>query len=101
MLAQGTVMILPGNGIMRIVETDIGVNKRTQTRRIAMEQELEELLRIPQAARVLGIRPKTLRNWVWRRKVTFVKIGKGVAFRPSDLRDFIEKNVVKQSAGGP
>jgi excisionase family DNA binding protein len=66
-----------------------------------MERELEELLRIPQAARILGIRPKTLRDWVWRRKVTFVKIGKGVAFRPADLRDFIEKNVVKGSEGGP
>jgi len=60
-----------------------------------MERELEKLLRIPEAARVLGIRPKTLRDWVWRRKVTFVKVGKGVAFRPSDLLDFIEKNVVK------
>jgi excisionase family DNA binding protein len=65
-----------------------------------MEPELEELLRIPQAARVLGIRPKTLRDWVWRRKVTFVKVGKGVAFRPTDLRKFIENNVVKQSAEG-
>jgi excisionase family DNA binding protein len=62
-----------------------------------MEHEIEELLRTRQAARVLGIRPKTLRDWVWRRKVTFVKIGKGVAFRPSDLREFIEKNVVKPS----
>lgn len=66
-----------------------------------MEHEIEELLRIPQAARLLGIRPKTLRDWVWRRKVTFVKVGKGVAFRPSDLRDFIERNVVKGSAEGP
>jgi len=62
-----------------------------------MTQELEELLRIPAAARVLGIKPKTLRDWVWRRKITFIKIGKGVAFRPSDLRDFIEKNVVRRS----
>lgn len=66
-----------------------------------MHTELEELLRIPQAARILGIRPKTLRDWVWRRKVTFIKVGKGVAFRPSDLRKFIEKNVVKESLGGP
>lgn len=62
-----------------------------------MTQELEELLRIPDAARILGIKQKTLRDWVWRRKITFVKVGKGVAFRPSDLRDFIEKNVVRRS----
>lgn len=62
-----------------------------------MTQELEELLRIPAAARVLGIKQKTLRDWVWRRKITFIKVGKGVAFRPSDLRDFIEKNVVRRS----
>ncbi len=60
-----------------------------------MSQELEELLRLPEAARVLGIKEKTLRDWVWRRKVTFIKVGKRVAFRPSDIREFIEKNVVK------
>jgi excisionase family DNA binding protein len=61
-------------------------------------RELEELLRIPDAARVLGIKQKTLRDWVWRRKISFIKVGKGVAFRPSDLREFIEKNVVKQES---
>lgn len=61
-------------------------------------QELEELLRIPDAARVLGIKQKTLRDWVWRRKITFIKVGKGVAFRPSDLREFIEKNIVRQQS---
>lgn len=63
-----------------------------------MTQKLEELLRIPDAARVLGIKQKTLRDWVWRRKITFIKVGKGVAFRPSDLREFIEKNIVKQES---
>ena len=62
-----------------------------------MTKELEELLRIPDAARVLGIRQKTLRDWVWRRKITFIKVGKGIAFRPSDLREFIENNVVRRS----
>ena len=62
-----------------------------------MTQELEELLRIPDAARLLGIKQKTLRDWVWRRKITFIRVGKGIAFRPSDLREFIEKNVVRRS----
>jgi len=57
---------------------------------------LEELLRIPDAARVLGIKQKTLRDWVWRRRITFIKVGKGVAFRPSDLHNFIEKHTVKE-----
>ena len=56
---------------------------------------LEELLRIPEAARVLGIKQNTLRDWVWRRKITFVKVGKAVAFRQSDLAAFIEKHAVK------
>lgn len=98
MLAQGTVTILPGNGAMPIAEMH-QMEQTNSSQEDAMEPELEELLRIPQAARVLGIRPKTLRDWVWRRKVTFVKVGKSVAFRPSDLRDFIEKNVVTGFAG--
>lgn len=68
---------------------------RTESEEPVPAYELEGLLRIPEAARVLGIKEKTLRDWVWRRKVTFIKVGKRVAFRPSDIREFIEKNVVK------
>ena len=68
---------------------------RTQSGDTAAPRELEGLLRISEAARILGISEKTLRDWVWRRKLTFIKVGKRVAFRPSDLREFIEKNVVK------
>jgi excisionase family DNA binding protein len=59
-----------------------------------LKHEPERLLRIPEAAKLLGIREKTLRDWVWRRKITFVKIGKAVAFRLCDLREFIEDRMV-------
>ena len=43
--------------------------------------KLEELLDINRAAKVLGIRPKTLRHHVLRRRIDYVKIGGRVLFR--------------------
>ncbi|MGH9644645.1 MAG: helix-turn-helix domain-containing protein [Terriglobales bacterium] len=57
-------------------------------------RKLEELLDINRAAKVLGIRPKTLRHHVLRRRIDYVKIGGRVLFRPDTLWEFIERNTV-------
>jgi len=53
------------------------------------------LLDINRAAKVLGIRPKTLRHHVLRRRIDYVKIGGRVLFRPDTLWEFIERNTVR------
>jgi excisionase family DNA binding protein len=57
--------------------------------------KLEELLDVNRAAKVLGIRPKTLRHHVLRRRIDYVKIGGRVLFRPDTLWEFIERNTVR------
>ena len=57
-------------------------------------RKLEELLDINRAAKVLGIRPKTLRHHVLRRRIDYVKIGGRVLFRPDTLWEFIERNTI-------
>jgi excisionase family DNA binding protein len=57
--------------------------------------KLEELLDINRAAKVLGIRPKTLRHHVLRRRIDYVKIGGRVLFRPDTLWEFIERNTIR------
>jgi len=48
------------------------------------------LLDINQAARQLGIAPKTLYKWVERGLVPVIKIGRMVRFREKDLEEWIE-----------
>lgn len=56
--------------------------------------QLEDLLDIPRAAKVLGISPKTLRDHVLHRRIDYVKIRGRVLFRPDRLWDFIERNTI-------
>lgn len=46
------------------------------------------------AAAYIGCTPLTLRQWVSRRRVPFVRVGRLVRFRKSDLDDWLEKNRV-------
>ena len=47
-----------------------------------------------QAARYLGCTPDTLRVWVGKRRVPFVRVGRLVRFRKCDLDEWVEKNRV-------
>lgn len=62
---------------------------------IPTTHKLEELLDVNRAAKVLGIRPKTLRHHVLRRRIDYVKIGGRVLFRPDTLWEFIERNTIR------
>jgi excisionase family DNA binding protein len=44
------------------------------------------------AAHYLGCKPGTLRVWVSKRKVPFVKVGRLVRFRKADLDAWLESN---------
>ena len=55
---------------------------------------LEPLMSIKQVAKILGIKEKTLRDWVWRKKIDYVKSGDRVMFEPEMIRQFIALNRV-------
>lgn len=51
-----------------------------------------KLLNVKQASQILGIQPKTLYQWRWKRlHLPFVKVGKALRISERDLMDFIEK----------
>ena len=56
---------------------------------------IEPLIDVRRAAKLLGIREKTLRDWVWRKKIDYVKIGDRDMFEPEAIRDFIARNRVR------
>jgi hypothetical protein len=55
--------------------------------------DLEPLLDEEPAAEILGVVPGTLSVWrsTGRYDLPYVKIGRSVKYRPSDLRAFIER----------
>ncbi len=56
---------------------------------------LEPLMSVKLTAKILGVSEKTLRDWVWRKKVDYVKSGDRVVFEPEAIRQFIARNRVK------
>lgn len=72
-----------------------GLVDTRETPAISSTRTLEELLDVNRAAKVLGIRPKTLRHHVLRRRIDYVKIGGRVLFRPDTLWEFIERNTIR------
>ena len=48
------------------------------------------LLTIPEAAERLSLRPKTIRFWIWTRKIEFVKMGRSVRLREDAVERLIE-----------
>ncbi len=58
---------------------------------VAMNEELEPLLDIRKVAKILGLQEKTIRDWVWRKKIDYVKCGDRVLFEPAQIREFISR----------
>jgi len=55
------------------------------------------LLNVEEAARLLAVRPATIRDWIWRRRIPVVRIGRAVRLRESDLQQMIESGFVPQA----
>jgi len=56
----------------------------------------EKLLSVQQVSEILGVKPKTLYEWKYRKQnLPFVKVGKSLKIREQDLFDFIQKNTKK------
>jgi excisionase family DNA binding protein len=52
------------------------------------------LLTVEQFALALGLKPATVRQWVWRRQVEFVRVGRAIRFRPEVAEKLISSGIV-------
>ncbi len=59
------------------------------------EKIQKRLLTIKEASEYLGISEKGLYNMVWRKEIPFVKIRKRVRFDIEDIKEWIERNKIK------
>ncbi|MDP6495222.1 MAG: helix-turn-helix domain-containing protein [Dehalococcoidia bacterium] len=59
-----------------------------------MKSDIEGTWDNDQAATYLGCTPGTLRVWVSRRRVPFIKVGRLTRFRKADLDTYLDSHLV-------
>ena len=52
------------------------------------------LLTIPEASQRLGLKPATIRFWIWTRKIEFVKVGAAVRISEATIREIVDRGTV-------
>ncbi|HEY6343229.1 MAG TPA: helix-turn-helix domain-containing protein [Bryobacteraceae bacterium] len=55
---------------------------------------MSKLLDIPTTAERLGVKPSTVRFWIWQRKIEFVKVGRAVRIPESEIERIIERGTI-------
>jgi excisionase family DNA binding protein len=59
--------------------------------------EIGDLLTINEAAELLRLRPSTMRNWILKKKIRYIKLSRRVFIRRSDLDLLIGASIVHPS----
>jgi len=54
----------------------------------------DKRLDVSGAAEFLGVRPPTIRKWILKRQIPYVKVGRLVRIRQSDLEKLLERGTV-------
>ncbi len=55
----------------------------------------EDLLTVPETAKVLRVKTSTIRSWILhRRHLSFVKLGRRVLIRRRDINAFVSRSIV-------
>lgn len=49
------------------------------------------LLPVPEAAERLGLRPATLKDWIYRRRIEYVRVGRAVRIAENTITDIIAR----------
>ena len=57
------------------------------------------LLTVPQAAERLGVRPSTVRFWIWQRRIAFVRVGRCIRIGDETIDALIARGTVPARRG--
>jgi excisionase family DNA binding protein len=80
---------------MREGLTEVTGKRDTNTETMMEEtMELETLINVPQAARMLCLSEATIRKWVQLKSIPYQKMGRAVRFSPPVLRAWLAKRSV-------
>jgi excisionase family DNA binding protein len=51
---------------------------------------MKEMLKVSQAAQALGVKPATVRSWIWKRQIGYVKVSRSVRIPAAEVDRLIE-----------
>jgi excisionase family DNA binding protein len=57
-------------------------------------KNMERLFTIDEAAATLSVKPSTIRKWVFRRRLSYVKCGGAVRIPAAVLAEFVQRNTI-------
>jgi excisionase family DNA binding protein len=55
---------------------------------------MSKMLTINEAAQALGVKPATVRSWIWKRQIEYVKISRAVRIPMLAIEKVIERGTV-------
>ncbi|MDE0151102.1 MAG: helix-turn-helix domain-containing protein [Bdellovibrionales bacterium] len=55
----------------------------------------DNLISVKTVSEMLGIAPKTIHNWIYLRKIPYMKVGQRVMFRPKSLKAWLNRKEIK------
>jgi excisionase family DNA binding protein len=55
---------------------------------------MKQLLTVKEAAELLGVKPSTLRSWIWQRRIPYIKLSRSVRIAPEALQEIIANNTI-------
>ncbi len=59
------------------------------------ENSIPDLMSVEDLARYLRLAPKTIRNYIWRREIPFIKVGKQVLFSAKSIATWLDNKETK------
>lgn len=55
---------------------------------------MSKLLNVAEFAEAVGLSPKTIRQWVWMRRVPYVRVGRAIRFKPETAQTIIDRGTM-------
>jgi excisionase family DNA binding protein len=55
---------------------------------------MSKLLTVNEAAQALGVKPATVRSWIWKRQIEYVKVSRSVRIPSEAVKKLIERGTV-------
>jgi excisionase family DNA binding protein len=52
---------------------------------------MAKMLTVSQAAQALGVKPATVRSWIWKRQIEYVKVSRAVRIPADEVQRVIER----------
>lgn len=94
--------VLISNLLRRVIpegDSNSSEDKDVKDKQSKVISYCKPLFDIDEAAELLNVSTFMVRGMVKARKITFVKLGARVLFRPQDLIDFIDSHLIQPQAG--